>query len=202
MQIVYIHGANATPASFNYLRERVGDGMCVSYNSRDGFKANLAMIHKELSSLNDMVLVCHSLGGIYALHLAEMLADRINQGISLSTPYGGHGMADYARMFMPFNPLLNDISPSSWPIRGSSKIEIKWPWCNVVTTGGNIPWAMGPNDGVVTIDSMKIRKDMDLIALDCNHYEVLQNPATVEIIRDRINGVKREGIRTVPSDAG
>jgi len=192
MQFVYIHGANATPASFNYLREHLGDGFPVSYESKNGFKSNLEMIYQQIHHFDQVVFIGHSLGGIYALHLASMMPDRVFRGITLSTPYGGYGMAVYARMLMPFNALLNDIGPSSWPIRELNNIENKWDWCNVVTTGGNIPWAIGPNDGVVTIDSMRHRKDIDLIAMDCNHYEVLQSYSTVEIVNDRINSVKRE----------
>lgn len=200
MQFVYIHGANATPSSFNYLKERVGDGFFASYNSNEGFKSNLEMIYRQIILFEKIVFIGHSLGGIYAFHLANMMPDKVTHGITLSTPYGGHGMADYAKMFLPFNALLHDIGPSSWTIREMDKMQNRWNWCNVVTTNGNIPWALGPNDGVVTIESMKHRKDIDLIAMECNHYEILQNQATVEIIKDRISGKKSERVSGTLSD--
>lgn len=192
MQIIYIHGANATPASFNYIKQYIGDGYLVSYDSQDGFKKNLAEMHEKIAQFNDIVFIGHSLGGIYAFHLANLMPRKIRQGITLSTPYGGHELADYAKMFLPFNALLKDIGPSSWPIKELGNIENKWVWCNVVTTCGNIPWTMGPNDGVVTLESMKHRRDIELIAMECNHYEVLQNPATIEIIANRLETKARE----------
>lgn len=196
MQLIYIHGANATPASFNYIRGCIGNGHLVSYDSKDGFKKNLDEIYNQISQFNEVVFIGHSLGGIYAFHLANMMPDKVSHGITLSTPYGGHELADYAKMFLPFNALLKDIGPSSWPIKELNNIENKWDWCNVVTTCGNIPWIIGPNDGVVTLESMKHRRDIDLIAMECNHYEVLQNQATVEIISTRIKNKKREGVST------
>ena len=89
-------------------------------------------------------------------------------------------------MFFPFNTLLADISPRSWAIKSLDDIAIKWPWVNIVTTQGNIPWLQGPNDGVVTLESMKHRKDMRLIAMHCNHYEVVQGTSTLEIMRNEI----------------
>lgn len=186
MQIVYIHGANATPDSFNYLRQNFSDGKCLSYDSDNGFKTNLEKMYEEISMLDNIVFIGHSLGGIYALHLANLMPEKIRKGITLSAPYGGHSMANYARFFFPFNKLLSDISPNSWPIKQIENIEIRWPWCNVVTILGNIPWLDGPNDGVITIESMKHRKDMTLIALNCNHYEVVQHPAIIEIIKKEI----------------
>ncbi len=200
MTLIYIHGANATPNSFNYIVDYLGEGVRTSYDSKDGFKANLEKLYQQIHMFDKIVFIGHSLGGIYAFHLANMIPTQVTHGITLSTPYGGYRMADYARIFIPFNALLNDIGPSSWPIKELDKLENRWNWCNIVTTSGNIPWFLGPNDGVVTIDSMKHRRDMDLIAMNCNHYDVLQNPATVEIIKDRINGIKREGTHAVPSD--
>lgn len=191
MELIYIHGANASINSFNYLREHL-DGMCLSYDSNNGFKNNLEIMKNMISSFNDIVFVGHSLGGIYALHLAAAFPEKVILGVTLSTPYGGHPVADYARAFFPFNILLSDISPRSWAIRSLDDIEIKWPWINVVTTAGGIPWLNGPNDGVVTLESMKHRsKDMRLVAMSCNHYEIVQSSSTIEIIRNEISGAMK-----------
>jgi hypothetical protein len=71
-------------------------------------------------------------------------------------------------------------------MKQADKIDITWPWTNVVTTIGSAPWIIEPNDGVVTLDSQRAHKDMELIDVDYNHYEVVLAPAIVEIIRARL----------------
>jgi hypothetical protein len=44
-----------------------------------------------------------------------------------------------------------------------------------------------PNDGVVTIDSMRKHPDMELIDVELNHYEVVLSDQVVDIIKQRIN---------------
>jgi len=36
MKLVYIHGANATSESFNYIKSKLGDGLDINYDSRNG----------------------------------------------------------------------------------------------------------------------------------------------------------------------
>ena len=71
MSLVYIHGANATAQSWNYIQCKCGEGITVSYDSALGFKNNLTRITEELSILDEIEFVAHSLGGIYAIHLAS-----------------------------------------------------------------------------------------------------------------------------------
>ena len=73
MKIVYIHGASATGDSFNYIRQHLKhkDEYIIEYDSKHGFHNNLESMKEQLKDFNDMFFVCHSLGGIYALHLSE-----------------------------------------------------------------------------------------------------------------------------------
>ena len=186
MVLVYIHGANATPASFNFIRQHIGDGLLLSYDSNMGFKNNLARLTAELENKHNIVFIAHSLGGIYALHLANAMPDRVTRAITISTPYGGHCLADYAKLFLPFHTLLHDIGPNSWPVASAQNIEIKWPWTNAVSIKGNAPWMSEENDGVVTIASQRHRTDIELIDVDSNHYEIVLNQRVVDIIEDRL----------------
>ena len=190
MKLVYIHGANATTESFNYIRDHLkhDDEIAISYSSNDGFEANLSMMKNLLKDYDNMFFICHSIGGIYALHLADHFKTRVLGAVTLSTPYGGSHAADYVKYFLPFNKLLRDIGPNSYPIKSASRISIVHPWCNVVTVAGKSPWMIEPNDGVVTIASMLHRKDMDFVELETNHYEVVISPATVKIIKARMLG--------------
>jgi hypothetical protein len=48
-----------------------------------------------------------------------------------------------------------------------------------------------PNDGVVTISSMKRRQeDMEIIEVDVNHYEVVVSTKVVEIIKNKLKEFK------------
>ena len=192
MTLVYIHGASATSESFNYIREHVGGkDLVINYDSRNGFEKNLNNMLDQLSSVKDIFFVGHSLGGIYALHLAHALPDQVLGAVTLSTPYGGSEVADYAKFFLPFSRLMKDIGPSSWVMKQADKIKIQHPWTNIVTVNGQSPFMHEHNDGVVTIRSQKHHVDMELIEVDYNHYEVVLSEQVIGLIKERINKVKK-----------
>ena len=191
MKLVYIHGANATSESFNYIKSKLGTGLDLNYDSRNGFENNLKDMQSTLQAYKDIVFIAHSLGGIYSLHLANAMPAAVKGAVTLSTPYGGAEVADYAQYFLPFSRLMRDIGPSSWVMRQSDKIKIQHPWTNIVTVKGQSPFMHGPNDGVVTIASQKHHEDMELVEVDCNHYEVVLSDAVIKIIKERTNKFKK-----------
>jgi pimeloyl-ACP methyl ester carboxylesterase len=189
MLLVYIHGASATSESFNYVREHIKghEDLVINYDSRNGFEKNLADMMYQLSDYHSIFFICHSLGGIYALHLANTMPEQVLGAVTLSTPYGGAEIADVAKYFMPYSRLLKDIGPSSWAMRQADKIEIHHPWTNIVTVKGNSPWVPAPNDGVVTVASQKHHDEgMELIEIDYNHYEVVLSERVINIIKERL----------------
>lgn len=192
--IVYIHGASATAESFTYIRQYVRDhtelpDIALEYNSQDGFSNNINQMYGKLDEAEKLFFVSHSLGGIYALHLANHHRDRTVGGISLSTPYGGCKQADFAKYFLPFSKLMKDIGTMSGPMLEARRLPKPPNWTNIVTTRGDSPWIHEPNDGVVTIESMKYRDDFELIELPINHYEVVLSNKVVEIVLDKIKRV-------------
>jgi pimeloyl-ACP methyl ester carboxylesterase len=191
MTLVYIHGASATSDSFNFIRSKLGKGIDINYDSRNGFKNNLAEMIEQLSDIQDMALVAHSLGGIYALHIANAMPDRVLGAVTLSTPYGGAEVAEYAKYFLPFSRLMRDIGPNSWAFEQADKIKIQHPWTNVVTVKGQSPFMLAHNDGVVTVASQRHHEDMELIEVDYNHYEVVLAEPVVKIIKERVNKFKK-----------
>jgi len=187
MNLVYIHGANATSESFNYIKSKLGTGLDINYDSRNGFENNLNYMLELLSSEEDIFFVAHSLGGIYALHIANAIPKKIFGAVTISTPYGGAEVADYAQYFLPFSRLMRDIGPSSWVMRQADRIKIKHPWTNIVTVKGQSPFIIEPNDGVITIVSQKHHEDMELVEVDYNHYEVVLSDEVITIIKERTN---------------
>ena len=191
MNLVYIHGANATSESFNYIKSKLGKGIDINYDSRNGFENNLMDMQTSLKEHTDLVFIAHSLGGIYSLHLANSMPGAVKGAVTLSTPYGGAEVADYAQYFLPFSRLMRDIGPSSWVMKQASKIKIQHPWCNIVTVKGQSPFMHEPNDGVVTIASQKHHEDMELVEVAYNHYEVVLSDEVVGLIKERIKKFKK-----------
>ena len=191
MNLVYIHGANATSESFNYIRSKIGSGIDINYDSRNGFENNLNDMLAQLKDVNDLAFVAHSLGGVYALHIANALPNNVSGAVTISTPYGGAEVADYVQYFLPFSRLMRDIGPSSWAMRQADKIKIQHPWTNIVTVKGQSPFMHEPNDGVVTIVSQKHHDDMELVEVEYNHYEVVLSDAVIDIIKKRIKKFKK-----------
>jgi esterase/lipase len=146
---------------------------------------------ETLSNYKDIVFIAHSLGGIYSLHLANAMPKQVLGAVTLSTPYGGAEVADFAKYFLPFSRLMRDIGPRSWAMKQADKIKIQHPWTNVVTVKGQSPFMVEPNDGVVTIASMKHHADMELVEVDYNHYEVVLSDKIVDIIRERTKKFKK-----------
>jgi len=191
MTLVYIHGASATSESFNYIRSKLGKGIDINYDSRNGFENNLNDMLDQLKDVKDIAFVAHSLGGIYSLHIANAMPDRVNGAVTLSTPYGGAEVAEFAKFFLPFSRLMRDIGPSSWVMKQADKIKIQHPWTNIVTVKGQSPFMAEHNDGVVTISSQKHHKDMELVEVDYNHYEVVLSDKVVTLIQERLKKFKK-----------
>jgi pimeloyl-ACP methyl ester carboxylesterase len=186
MTLVYIHGASATSESFNYIRSKLGAGIDINYDSRNGFENNLKSMQDQLVDVKDMAFIAHSLGGVYSLHIANAMPEQVKGAVTLSTPYGGAEVAEFAKFFLPFSRLMRDIGPSSWAMRQADKIKIQHPWTNIVTVKGQSPFIIEPNDGVVTISSQKHHDDMELLEVDYNHYEVVLSDQVVELIKERV----------------
>jgi len=191
MTLVYIHGASATSESFNYIRSKLGKGIDIEYDSRNGFENNLNMMQLQLEDVTDIAFVAHSLGGIYSLHLANAMPDQVVGAVTLSTPYGGAEVAEVVKFFLPFSRLMRDIGPSSWAMKQADNIKIQHPWTNIVTVKGQSPFMHEPNDGVVTIASQRHHEDMELIEVDYNHYEVVLAESVVKLIKERVKKFKK-----------
>lgn len=185
MHIVYIHGNRASASSFNFIRSHITDHdeSFLEYDSADGFHHNHERMMDALDGKEDLFFIAHSLGGIHALHLAHHLGHRALGGVTMSTPYGGSSAASLVACFMPFSQVMKDIRPTGRPIMEAHAMALPPVWTNVVSTNGASPFMLEPNDGVVTLESMRHRRDMRLVEVDCNHFEVVLNEQVVDVIR-------------------
>jgi len=189
--IVYIHGASATAESFTHIRQYVRDtfeepDIMLEYKSHDGFFNNLEKMKGQLDDADRLFFISHSLGGIYSLYLAHHYKETTKGGVSLSTPYAGSEQADFAKYFLPFNRLMKDVGTMSEPMMEARHLPAPPNWTQVVTTAGQSPWISEPNDGVVTLNSMRSRKDFEIVEMELNHYEVVISDRVVDLIINRI----------------
>lgn len=193
MKVVYIHGATATHNSFAFIQKSLEakNYLYIEYPRDKTAFENLDNM-KDIILNNEtepMFIVCHSLGGIYALHLLEQF-DNIRGVVSLATPFAGSDIAVWGKIMNPSYKLFNDITPRSEFIRTTRDIDVKIPWTQIVTTTGEVPWMEQPNDGVVTKKSMMARSDVDYVEISNNHYEIVQCTRAVEVIKSCWQKVK------------
>lgn len=188
MHIVYIHGNRSTANTFNFIRAQITGypETVIEYDSRNGFYRNHDTMLAQLEGLEDLFFVAHSLGGIHALHLSQALGSKVLGGMTMSTPYGGSEAANMVACFLPFSRVISDIRPCGKPIKDAERMKAPRRWTNIVTTSGASPFIPQPNDGIVSVSSMRHRQDIRLIEVACNHFEVVLDPLVVEIIRDLI----------------
>ena len=104
MHLVYIHGNGASATSFNFIRSQLPgfSETNLEYTSSDGFFPNLDAMRQRIESLDRIFFIAHSLGGIYALHLANALSEQVIGAVTLSTPYGGSEAAEVVKFMVPF----------------------------------------------------------------------------------------------------
>ena len=186
LSVIWIHGANQSGLSFQYLRSltRFKNELVVEYETSNKFFNNLEMLSQKIKQVKGPYFVIgHSLGGLYALHLTKHV--EIAGAVSISTPFAGSWTADWARFFVPTYQLFREVGRRSIPIKESQGIKLKVDWTQIVSTKGNVPYHGGQNDGVCTIKSMKSRKDMELIEVPHTHFEVMCSDLVAELILDR-----------------
>ena len=186
--VVWLHGANQSSLSFKYLKEKLSGvpSTFIEYSSYNSFYENLDDMLERLKDAGPVFVIGHSLGGIYAVHLVKHL--NVLGGISISTPFRGSSMADWARFIVPKYQLFKDIGRKSQPVLEAQQIDLSnINWTQIVSTRGNAPWFGEPNDSVVTIASMLHLSDkMEIIEVPVNHYEILCSDETVEIIEKKL----------------
>lgn len=183
LPVAWIHGANQSSTSWNYVRDHCNfqNEILINYSSTNKFYENLKIMINDIGD-QPVFLVGHSLGGIYALHLLKHC--NVAGVVSISTPYRGSSAADWAKYIIPGYQLFKDVGRKSKPITEGHEIPISVPYTQIVSTTGSVPYVAQPNDGVVTIASMEHRKsEMSCIRVPATHYEVMVQDQVSEIIK-------------------
>jgi pimeloyl-ACP methyl ester carboxylesterase len=184
--ILYIHGANATPQSFNFIKAQLPKHKStdVVYNAHDPLDDLIEIAEANMDGPTH--IVGHSLGGIIAVALSQRVPDKVLSVSTLATPFGGSEAATRASILMPFDTFLRNINTRNPTLREIIQIGPRVPTMNVITTAGNNAFESRPNDGVVTIDSQVAFTGNIQYKVNLNHFEVLLAPATVNLIEGHV----------------
>lgn len=187
MKICFIHGNGASADSFNFLRGELAHDNFIDleYDSRNGFAANLADMAYQLEHEPCVFFVAHSLGGLYALHLADRLGARAAGAVTMATPFGGSEVALALNMFKP-QQVFMDIHSHAYPVMHGRDIKVAGHWTSIVTTKGHSRFMAAANDGVCTLNSMYDRRGVKFVEVAATHHECLLNREVAGIVRSAI----------------
>lgn len=144
------------------------------------------MLYETVRVHETVFFIGHSLGGVYALHLADILDERCKGGVTIATPYGGIESSTIFRFMYPSEPVFKYLSPISKTIWHNSFAKRPNNWTQIVCKSHGVPWIKEENDGVVTKSSQTWLGNMKYEVLDASHHDVLQDPRTVEIIKKKL----------------
>lgn len=178
--IVLIHGANQSNLTFEYVRNALPGFTFINIDWRPevGFKDNLAAMIAAVKDSGQVYLVGHSMGGIYATHLSQHV-DCIG-GATIASPWAGSKAANFLKYVVPSDPIYREVQTKSVILKEAREFNLPGRWTNYVTTRGDLPGLGGPNDCVLTYESMTARSDLYTKFIDATHYEVVMSPLMVQ----------------------
>lgn len=181
--IWYIHGANASPTSFNYIKSQLPDhdAVDITYSAYDSIGSTIAQLVKKLKQ--PVHIIAHSLGGVIGVALSQMKPQLVQSVTTMGTPFGGSEIATRAAVLMPFDPFINNITTFNPVLLAVRQRGAVVPTMTIVTTKGGNTFESAPNDGVVTVASqLALEKPTVVIQVPLNHFESLLAPSTIQAI--------------------
>ncbi len=184
MKVILIHGANASRVCWNWIGSQLEHHDRYEWEMMSDPEENLVEMESKLDSSS--LIVGHSMGGLYAWHLAQRNPDKVIGAISVATPWGGIIQADVWKLFNFSTPWLRMVSRlEPWTIQ-CRLLNPPVPWTNVVCSRGFDLFGVGSNDGVVTVRSQQeLFRPHTEIGLKYAHNEVLQSQELLDIILQR-----------------
>lgn len=186
LKICLIHGHGASSESFNYIRSQLDhEAIDIEYDSAHGFEANLAGMSRRLVDEPRIFFIAHSLGGLYALHLADQMGERAIGAVTMATPYAGSEAALALNYIWP-QQLYKDIHTTARPITQARDMAPRPHWTAIVSTKGHSQLMAAANDGVVTMDSMCARAGARVVRVHSTHHEIVLSRQSLEIIQAAI----------------
>jgi pimeloyl-ACP methyl ester carboxylesterase len=181
----YVHGANSTPQSFNFIRSELPrhESLDLSYGPTESVMKvvdRIVALAQDETSIRPIYLVGHSLGGVIAMAVAQR-CNRVQRLATIASPFGGSKVASLMRWLTPC-PLFDDIHPAS-PLMCAVRRAPPIQRClSIVTTSGGTPLIPEANDGVVSVDSQVALRGPHYINVPVNHFEALLSTEVVDLL--------------------
>jgi pimeloyl-ACP methyl ester carboxylesterase len=190
--IIYVHGASSTSTSFNYIAQNLPEHNRINfeYDCRINIEKIVEDLYNFIPDTGDYNLISHSLGGIIATGVTYLNKDKkksIRKVVTMSTPFGGSKIATYLRWFFPRYGLFDNVAEDAPLIMMEKRRGAITPTLNIVTDGGETPIMREKNDGVVSVLSQLMLKNVEnMKVFNLNHFEVLLDPQVVEAVKEFI----------------
>lgn len=185
--IAYIHGLASSGKMFNFINAQLPehDVTFADYDSSQSIETSYEQVLSKLPKDEPITLICHSLGGI----IGHMLSTRdnghkIDQLITISTPFGGSDTAGKLKWFYPSYRIFKDLAPKSKILQEVAATPVKrCPFVSLISISGHLPFVSEINDGVVSLESQRSTQAKKKIEIKANHFEILQDEATIKELR-------------------
>lgn len=184
----FIHGAWASPASFNYLKDKLEDKYGIAVFGYDcqsqsleeiitSAKTHLSVVTK---SSDNVIVVGHSLGGIIAVALEK--EERVSQVVTIASPLSGIRMNRMLEWFLTYKaPVISSITTHSNFLASLHSETYTKPVNILMSTAGFNPMINEPNDGVIPLTSQDtwVPHTAIISFIHANHFDILQHEDTL-----------------------
>lgn len=187
-KIIYIHGANSSPLSFNYISFNLPnfDPIYIQYDTHWKVEDTVSeIIEANLEKETEkVVLVGHSLGGIIAALISQKIPEKVDKLVTLSTPFLGSKSADYLKWIIPHYLLFRQISTKNKLLAELKSKGAVVPTLNIATHGVQSPlFGNKASDGVITLFTQMGFPRAKNVQFKLNHFEVLLSNDVLEEIQ-------------------
>lgn len=188
MHIIYLHGLASSGKIFNFTQSKLPKHKAtfINYDSAQSIEDSLQFILSALPKDEPFSILSHSLGGILGHLVATRSSDeyQIDHLITISTPFGGSDTAGKLKWFYPSYKIFKDLAPNSKTLSSISNTPVtKCKFTSLISTAGHLPFVSEINDGVVSLESQRATTAKSTIDIDANHFEVLQDPNTINALK-------------------
>ena len=170
--IYFVHGANSTKRSFEYLKSQLPGHEFIDLEYAPHERPT-AVVERVVETVSEPAFVVgHSLGGVIAVAAAQR-TEMIEKVVTLASPLGGSEPATWMRWFWP-DRLYAEIHPYSPIMVDVRKHPVITPTLSIVTT----------DDGVVSVPSQRALRGPIYVQIELNHFEVLLATEVPELINE------------------
>ena len=197
--VIYIHGANASPDNFNYYTIKLPEHRYIAPEYRmedDPYDlVELLNLKKQREFGNEpVILVGHSFGGLLASWYASVYPKNVEHLVTIATPYQGTPVARVLSMIFRNKKVFENTKPGAPVLELLQEKTFSGLHTNIVCTSGSNPLAgLGgkANDGMVSVESQSspppgfINTQNSFI--EAGHSGVLLNNIVTEMLSEIIN---------------